>query len=242
MSTGIDKMVVKIYHCNMSKKIIFLFIGLVILGSLGSAGFFYFKYQNTLKVLKDPKELEKLETKLLVEKVGKLIELPSEELPTVATVSDKEKLKPQPFFAKAQNGDKVLIYTKAKKAILYRPSTNKIVEVGPVNIGEGLEATSSATAVSPIKPAPVRAAIYNASKTVGLAASAEAKLKTKFNNVSVVQKSNSQSNYEKNLVVDLSGRSKGLASDIAEYLNGEVGPFPLSEAKPDTDLLIIVVQ
>ena len=87
----------------MSKKILFLLVGLFIFASLGSALFFYYKYQKTLKVLKDPKELEKLETKLLVEKIGKLIELPGDEIPTVATVSDKEKLRNQPFFAKAQN-------------------------------------------------------------------------------------------------------------------------------------------
>jgi hypothetical protein len=71
--------------------------------------------------------------KSLIESVGKLIILPIDEQPTVATVADLDKLKDQPFFAQAQLGDKVLIYQNAKKAILYRPSENKIIELAPLN-------------------------------------------------------------------------------------------------------------
>ena len=90
-----------------------------------------------LRVLKqNPQMLAQEENKALVAKVGQLIVLPEGEEPTVATVNEPEKLKDQPFFANAKQGDKVLIYTKAKKAILYRTAENKIVEVAPVNIGE----------------------------------------------------------------------------------------------------------
>jgi hypothetical protein len=53
----------------------------------------------------------------------------------VATVSDPEKLKEQPFFTQAKKGDKLLIYAKARKAILYDPAINKIIEVSTLNIG-----------------------------------------------------------------------------------------------------------
>lgn len=64
----------------------------------------------------------------IIKSVGMLMDLPDEE-PTVATVSDVEKLKDQDFFSRAQNGDKVIIFPKAQKAILYRPATDKIIEV-----------------------------------------------------------------------------------------------------------------
>ncbi len=83
----------------------------------------------------DPQGVAKQETRDLVAAVSKLIVLPDGEDPTVATVSEPNKLKSQAFFAKAQKGDKVLIYTNAKKAILYNPETNKIIEVAPINIG-----------------------------------------------------------------------------------------------------------
>jgi hypothetical protein len=76
--------------------------------------YFYLQYQ---KIKKNPNIVAKQETDQLVEQVSKLIDLPKDETPTVATILDKEKLKDQPFFANAQNGDKILIYTKAKKAI-----------------------------------------------------------------------------------------------------------------------------
>jgi len=72
----------------------------------------------------------------LISEVSKLIELPEGERPTVATISNAEEAKAQPFFAKAQNGDKVLIYTSAKRAILYRPGEKRIIEVGAVNINQ----------------------------------------------------------------------------------------------------------
>lgn len=71
----------------------------------------------------------------VVKKVGDLIVLPEGEQPTIATVTDLAPLKDQPFFAHAEINDKVLIYQTAAKAILYRPSANKIIEVAPINLG-----------------------------------------------------------------------------------------------------------
>lgn len=74
------------------------------------------------------------EVRDLVEAVGKLIVLPEGEEPTVASVSDPEKLKDQPFFQNAKVGDKVLIYTQARKAYLYDPKLNKLLEVAPLTV------------------------------------------------------------------------------------------------------------
>jgi hypothetical protein len=60
--------------------------------------------------------------------------LPTDEQPTLATVSDVTKVRDQPFFTHAQNGDQVLVYTQTRKAILYRPSADRIVEVAPLSV------------------------------------------------------------------------------------------------------------
>lgn len=104
--------------------------------SLIFLGAFYFirewKVGNTVDVAKNTEV--KSDTQTLVAEVSKLISLPQDEEPTVATVSDPQMLKDQAFFANAKIGYKVLIYAKAKKAVLYDPVNQKIVEVAPLNI------------------------------------------------------------------------------------------------------------
>ena len=108
--------------------------GLIVIAIVGAVSSYYF-YNEVSALKKDPNKVTREEAVDLVAQVSKLIVLPEEEIPTVATVADPEKLKDQPFFAKAKTGDKVLIYTNAKKALLYDVENNKIVEVAPINIG-----------------------------------------------------------------------------------------------------------
>lgn len=108
---------------------------------LAASNILYLRRVNQLK--SDPQKVAQETTQELVEKVGKLIKLP-EETPSVATVTDPEKLKAeQPFFTNAKAGDKVLIYTNARKAIMYSPEENKIVEVAPLVIGNPTPANNN---------------------------------------------------------------------------------------------------
>jgi len=112
--------------------------------ALALAGYFY----SQVRVLKtNPQAVAQQEVDALVAKVSKLVVLPAGETPTVATVSDPEALKDQPFFALSVKGDKVLIYAQAKKAILYSVTLNKIIDVAPLNIG-------AQKAVTPPAPKP----------------------------------------------------------------------------------------
>ena len=134
-------------NINKSTKSKKVLPGIVLLSLLilaGLAFYFYSKYSN-LKT--DPNEKVQAEVDDLISQVSKLIVLPENEKPTVATVTDVEKLRSQAFFANAQNGYKVLIYTQSKKAILFDPVTNRIIEVAPIDIGN--QATVST------QPAPV---------------------------------------------------------------------------------------
>lgn len=117
-------------------------IGLLIVGGGG-----YFYYQSQKSQTQNPAQGSQEEVKKLVLEVGKLMELPPGETPTVATVTDITKLQSQPFFAMAKNGDKVLIYQNSQRAILYDPQAKKIINVAPINVGSpsAQVATPSAT-------------------------------------------------------------------------------------------------
>ena len=110
------------------KPVTIMFILLLV--SSGTAFYFYQKSQ-TLNPQKASIENEE-DAEKLIAKVNRLIVMPSEDVPSIATVSDLEKLKGQAFFAKAKVGDKVLIYSQAQKAILYRESEDRIIEIAPI--------------------------------------------------------------------------------------------------------------
>lgn len=142
------KLIIKVFFVNKKLLVLFLFI-LSIATTILIA-------RTKPELLGIPKSQQIVnsqdEVNKLIEEVGKIIVLPEGQIPTVATVTEVEKVKDQAFFARALNGDKVLVYTEAKKAILYRPSEKKIIEVGVVNIGQGeldnKEATGSSTPTS----------------------------------------------------------------------------------------------
>jgi hypothetical protein len=91
----------------------------------------YFVYKIYVVKAGNSQNSAQTEATNIINEVGKLIVLPTDEIPTIATVTDLSQLKNQPFFANAKVGDDVLIYSQAQKAILYDPSLNKIVEMAP---------------------------------------------------------------------------------------------------------------
>lgn len=112
-----------------NKKFVYGVLILLLVVAVATTGYFLMKSDKTAIGVSDQMDVSKL-----LEQVSELTFLPLGEEPTVATVTDIGQLKDQAFFANAQVGDKVIIYTKAKKAILYRPSADKIVEIAPLNL------------------------------------------------------------------------------------------------------------
>lgn len=96
----------------------------------------YLEARAELRRFNNPAAAVDKESEDTVSEVSKIMVLPSGETPTVANISDASKLRDRAFFDNAQNGDKVLIYQDAQKAIIYRPSTKQIVEVASYQPGE----------------------------------------------------------------------------------------------------------
>ena len=110
-------------------KILVFLIVIVAVGGVFSSIYMWKKVKN----LENPSLAVESEVRRIVGDISKIVVLPSDETPTLATVSDPEKLRSQPFFSNAEVGDKVLIYTVSKKAILWRPSVSKIIEISAIN-------------------------------------------------------------------------------------------------------------
>jgi hypothetical protein len=246
-----------------NRKMAIFVLAVFLLMLIGTGSIAYYYYNKYKRALKNSAVEGKSEAQSLSDTIGKFMELPEGEDPTLATVTDAEKIKDQLFFAKAQNGDKVLIYTSNKKAILYRPATGKIIEVSAVSgldngttaagqapetqngeVNPPLDGAADPNAAVPAEnnPAsvetPASVAVYNGGKIKGLAQKIS-DLVSLMPGVTVSEKTNAQSGYQKTLVIDLSGSRQELAQKMAEALGGEIGTMPEGETKPAADILII---
>ena len=199
----------------------FFILSLIVIAVLGLGGtyFFYDKYQAAKT---DPRAEDEKRNMAIIAAVAELMQLPTDEMPTVATVSDKEKLGSQTFFETVENGDVLLAYPIWMKVILYRPKTHKIINVAPLSLSQP------------------RIAYYNGTAISGLSALAEKTVKAQYPDWStVILKEAARKDYRKTLIVNLSGRYAQEARHAADLLEGDVESLPAGEAAPEADILII---
>jgi len=221
-----------------NNKIKYIIGAVVVVLAIIPSVYFYTQNRINQQRLANPSLFAQEETKKYIAMVAKLMILPTDETPTLATVSDAEKLKNQPFFANAANGDKVLIYTNAKKAILYRPSINKIIDVAPVNIGPA--ATASATPTGTAAET-IKFTLRNGTSIVGLTKKFETDLKAKVPNEEVLDRDNAvRKDYEHSILVNIKGTQGAYAATIANDLGLTVAPIPADESTPSGDFLVIL--
>ncbi len=215
--------------------VLFVLLMTAVAGVSGTV-FFYKKYQ-ALKI--HPNSEVTQETSKALAELGRLIALPLNETPTIASISDKEKLKSQIFFQAAENGDLLFAYATSMKAILYRPSINKIINVAPLTINQP-EAPVSSTASSKSVRSPLRIAYYNGTASVGLSAEAEKLIQATCSTCQTVSLTKAaKKDYKKTIIVDLTGAHAQDVQEIATILKGQVASMPDGEVKPNADILVI---
>lgn len=218
-----------------------------------TVGFYYYsKYQSAI-TLPSNTETATREAETLVAKIGKLIHLPDNEEPVVATVSDMEKLKDKPFFKDAKVGDKVLLYTKNKRAVLYDVQNNKIIEVGPLIIPStssadiaGISTSTSSSEVTDLPtatPSFFRVALYNGSGKDETLQAFEKKLQNTFPMVKIVERRTQLNyNYDKTLIINLSEKESSDIQRMATRLNmGITDDLPEGETKPENAEVLIII-
>lgn len=229
-----------------------LLVGLVILGlGLGCVAL-YISYSRARNELNTVSQNARIVSTDLLTNVEMLAEVPEDEIPTVATITDVKKLEGQRFFERAENGDKLLIYQKSKRAILYRPSSNKIVEAMRVGLGnlENLQEGSNASdeVVQSVEPIKVKVAVYNSTAVAGLAGSLSERIEQEFSaedfETEIVDVGDAVGTYAEGFVVVLGDNTElqAYAEDLAKYLNIEVSTLPNTEETPEADIVVFIGQ
>lgn len=142
VSSSFDKMSINKSNrlLDFLKRRWWIVLGAVVI--LAVLGFFAFNYLDTRNKLVQLQGSGNSEAQQIVSEVSKYIELPQEE-PTLATISDASQLQSQEFFKNAKDDDKVLIFSASGRALLYRPSTHKIIEYSKVDLGTAQPQQSS---------------------------------------------------------------------------------------------------
>lgn len=68
------------------------------------------------------------ENQAMLERIGVLLNLP-DETPIISTVYSNDDFKDASVFSGAEKGDKLIVWVNANQALLYRPSTNTVLQV-----------------------------------------------------------------------------------------------------------------
>jgi hypothetical protein len=229
-----------------NNKILWIIL-VVLLVALAVVSYNYFRLSRQtarLNTTEGQKEVVKKEVDELVKKVSKLIVLPTNEVPTVATITDASGLsKTQPFYTGASNGDKVLIYFQAQKAYIYSPSKEMLVNVGPVYIEQNVSSSTTTSATTEEQKKEVlNIEIRNGSNTSGSASQMSEKLKANTNYNIVGVNNAVTSTYKNTILVDMTNGNKAVLLGILEKeLNLKaISILPNGEKTSTADVLFII--
>ncbi|MCX6743365.1 MAG: hypothetical protein NT116_03980 [Candidatus Parcubacteria bacterium] len=233
-----EKLKEKIGRKKMPKLLKVIVIVIVIV-ALGAGIYYALDQMGYIKAMKLALQYQKQtalnkEDAAVLAQLKKIMVLSDDINPTMANIADVEALKKsQPgFFANAENGQKLIIYSD--HAINFDPKSGKIVKVGPVQLTGDQNAQAQ----------PVNFAVYNSLKddpTNAKTAEMETKIKTAFNNAVVTVKENSSKfDYPQTLVVDIIGNNPDLQK-IADALGAKISGLPIGEKKPEGVAVLVII-
>lgn len=224
---------------KINKRAVIVILVLIILIFSGIGLYLYSDKITSLNLLGGSEE--EIEAENLISTVGEKFLLP-DEIPTIATVSDKGQLLGQEFFKNAENGDKVLIYQSSGIAILYRPSIDKIINVGPVALEQSqIDAQNQATTSADVENLPTaEIIILNGTTTVGLTQEAASAL-SDVDAIEITDRTDAVGKpYEETLIVVLNSKMAVQGSMIQEIIGGNIESELPEDETVKADIVIIL--
>lgn len=236
----------------------FVLLAVVFVGVAIGGYYIFFNKQTP-----EEKAREELATAVLA--VSKYMVLPEGDEPVLAVVTDAETLiKQQAFFTGAVNGDQLLLFPKNMKAIIWSPSRNKIINVGPIeqqqpaavavndqisNPKSETDSTRSTAADTEQASSPqanssaLTVEIRNGTGKTGYASSIAQQLSENAGYKVIKIVDAAKKDYAKNIVVNLtSDKSKSsLVNSLASALGASVdSELPDGENSAEVDALVIL--
>ncbi len=157
----------------------------------------------------------------LIVRVSRELGISGDPNPAILTVTDASKVG-QPFLDGAKNGDKILLYYKTKKSVLFRPGDDRVVREGSYT------------------PPDAKLFIRNGTTDDARISAAKEQLKDLKNLVISSQDTGAKRDYARTVVVNVTDRYDDQVRNVAEALGAEVARLPRGETIPDADILVIV--
>lgn len=204
-----------------AKTLLWVLFVLIVLAAFACVALQQTGFADVLKIAYQMQQ-QKSDEQILAQ-LRKIILLPEDTKPAIKVITDAETLKKdQPgFFTNAKNGDMLIIYSD--KAIIFDASANKIIQVGPVVTN------------------PPTFALYNGTASNKTLTTYERKLLLAVTNAQVKVRANAAGNYDKTLIIDITGKNAGNIQALADTLGATVSGMPIGETTPSgVDFLIII--
>ncbi len=237
------------------KKTYLLYIGGLVIAAALTFGIYGMYRSSQLshqlaQLSQDPTTGEKLtkeDERKIVAKVNTLVVLPTGEEPTIAIVTDKEKLENRQLFPQVDNGDRLLFYPKGGIVVIYRPVLQKVIDI--IHLAQPITNQTVVKAQPSHTTEKIKIILYNGTSTVGLTKKIESLLASKATNIEVVDKDSAKRrDYKNSIIIDISNKFSDQLDTLSKLFSIAQGSLPEGEATPSAgsgqapsaDMLIIV--
>ena len=237
----------------------------LLLAAFSSTIYLYIELKEAREQASTSQAVSPEETRQITSEISKFMRLPDNETPTVLKVNNANELRSQQqFFQYSQDGDRVLIYQQNRKAILYRPSQKKVIEVSPISFNQSEQASQQATQpeqveVNPPQPKVAGAqsrpssqqenlqiTVYNANRDPLAYNQSIDLIRAKFSDLEINESGKANAQYNQNIVVIKNSASeieKALGEQIAQLLNAQISQQAENEpsiARSSSNISVII--
>lgn len=250
------------------KHVINALLTTLLLAAICSTIYLYIELKEARELASSSQAVSAEEVAKITTEISKFMRLPDNEQPTVLTVNNVDQLKKQQqFFEHAKDGDKVLIYQQNRRAILYRPTDKKVIEVTPIAFNDQQNTQTSQQTqigqeeVNPPQPQVAGAAsnnqqnqerlqitVLNGTQDPQTTASAVSKIRASNGNININEAGNTSTQRNETIIIlkeSASRQERALAQDLVETLGGSIQTSVENEPgvqQSSTNIVVIVGQ